>query len=542
MRAVIYARYSSDLQRQSSIDDQLSICSDRGRREDWKIVGNYTDRAASGANILNRPGMRALLADAKCKKFEIVISEALDRISRDQEDIAAIYKRLLHHGIWIFTLAEGKVDELHIGLKGTMNALFLKDLASKIRRGQRGRITSGFSAGGLSYGYQVTRELDVDGQPVAGKRSVKGDEAVVIRRIFTEYASGKSPRRIAAELNADGIPSPRGGQWNASTINGNRGRRNGILQNELYRGQLVYNRVRMLRDPETGKRISRVNPESEWIRTEVPDLRIVSDEVWSSVRQIRRRYAGQPPERARRPKRLLSGLLTCGECSGGFTLVRPGKYGCATHREKGTCSNASQISVDQLERRVLAGIKARLRDPALLTEFVHEFHSELKRIKTSSKDSRSLNKRTFDEITQKIARIVTAIAEGTDTPALRQALVALEGEKAELENASTSPYPTTPAKPPTPLMLAAIFRRKVEELEETLNADSGITSAAAPILRSLIDAIILHPRGSKRRMQIDVYGEPSVLFLPAAGKPADDKNWMITMVAEEGLEPPTRGL
>lgn len=417
-----------------------------------------------------------------------------------------------------------------------MNALFLKDLASKIRRGQRGRITSGFSAGGLSYGYQVVRELDTDGQPIRGKRSIKEDEAAVIRRIFTEYASGKSPRRIAAELNADGISSPRGGQWNASTINGNRGRRNGILQNELYRGQLIHNRVRMLRDPDTGRRISRVNPESEWIRIEAPELRIVSEELWSSVQQTRRSYTGQPPQKSRRAKRLLSGLLSCGECGGAFTLVRPGKYGCATHREKGTCSNASQISVDQLERRVLAGLKACLMDPDLLAEFIREFHLELKRIKDTSKESRSLSKSTRDEIAQKIARIVSAIAEGTDTPALRQALLALEDEKAELENAFTSPNPTA-AEPPTPPVLAAMFHRKVERLEQELNADPGITSAAAPILRNLIDAIILHPRERKGRMLIEVYGEPSVLFLPAADEPADEKNWMITVVAEEGLEP-----
>ena len=542
MRAVIYARYSSDLQSESSIDDQLSVCRDRAEREGWTVVGSYTDRAASGANILNRPGMNALLADAKTRKFEIVVSEALDRISRDQEDVAAIYKRFQHHAISIFTLAEGKVDELHIGLKGTMNALFLKDLASKIRRGQRGRIISGFSAGGLSYGYQVVHELGSDGQPVYGKRSINEDEAAVIRRIFTEYARGKSPRRIAAELNTDGIPSPRGGQWNASTINGNRGRRNGILQNELYRGQLIHNRVRMVRHPDTGRRISRVNPESEWIRIEVPELRIVSEELWRSVQQTRRSYTGQPPQKFRRSKRLLSGLLTCGECGGAFTLVRPGKYGCATHREKGTCSNASQISVDQLERRVLAGIRACLMDSVLLAEFVREFHSEFKRTQMASKETRSLGRRTLDEITQKIARIVSAIAEGTDTPALRKALLTLEGEKAELENNFTSPNTAISAEPPTPPFLAALFRRKVERLEETLNADASITSAAAPILRNLIDAIILHPREKKGRMSIEVYGEPSVLLLPGDGESADEKNRMITVVAEEGLEPPTRGL
>src|SRR5262249_44288735 len=156
---------------------------------------------------------QSLMQDASRGGFDLVCAEALDRISRDQEDIAAIFKRLDHHEIAIFTLAEGKIDELHIGLKGTMNALFLKDLASKIRRGQRGRIANGFSAGGLSYGYLVVRELDDSGDYIRGKRSIKEDQAAVVRRIFTEYAAGKSPRRIATELNADRIPSPRGRQW-----------------------------------------------------------------------------------------------------------------------------------------------------------------------------------------------------------------------------------------------------------------------------------------------------------------------------------------
>jgi len=78
-----------------------------------------------------------------------------------------------------------------------------------------------------------------------------------------------------------------------------------------------------------------------------------------------------------------------------------------------------------------------------------------------------------------------------------------------------------------------MFRRKVERLEEALNADPGITSAAAPVLRNVIDAIILHSRKGKARMLIEVYGEPGVLFLPAADEPADEKNWMITVIAED---------
>ena len=540
MRAVIYARYSSDLQREASIEDQLSLCGDRAQREGWTIIGTYTDRAISGADITNRSGINALLADARAGRFDIVVSEALDRISRDQEDIAGIYKRLRHSEVSMFTLAEGQVDELHIGLKGTMNALFLKDLASKIRRGQRGRIKSGFSAGGLSYGYQVVRELSEEGNLIRGKRCVKQEEAAVVLRIYAEYAGGKSPRKIAADLNREGIPAPRGGQWNASTINGHRGRRNGILQNELYKGLLTHNRIRMVRDPDTGKRVSRNNPTSDWISVEVPELRIVSDELWEHVQAIKARYGSQAAHKCRRAKRLLSGLLSCGECSGAFTLVRPGKYGCATHREKGTCTNSRQISVDQLERRVLSGIKKHLLDPELLTEFVHEFHSELKRLQKASTEASSHTEKKLDQLKQKIERIVVAIAEGTDTPALRQALLRLEGEKTELEKiAFVSRRPILIEAQPN---LKKLFSRKVERLEETLNSESEVRTKAVTILRTLIDEIVLHPGDERGKMSIEVYGEPSALFLLANDAPAAADNWMIKVVAEEGLEPPTRGL
>ena len=140
MRAVIYARYSSDLQSETSIDDQVRLCRERAERDGMAVTEVYSDYAISGGTLSNRPGMLALMDAAKQGEFDVVIAEALDRISRDQEDIAAIYKRLSHAEIKIVTLSEGEINELHVGLKGTMNALFLKDLAIKTRRGQRGRV------------------------------------------------------------------------------------------------------------------------------------------------------------------------------------------------------------------------------------------------------------------------------------------------------------------------------------------------------------------------------------------------------------------
>ena len=144
-----------------------------------------------------RPGIQALLQDAARGELDLVYAEALDRISRDQEDVAGFFKRMLFGGVTTITLAEGEISELHVGLKGTMNALFLKDLADKTRRGLRGRVEAGRSGGGNSYGYDVVRNLRADGTVEAGERRINLPEAKIIQRIFNEYKDGFSPREIA---------------------------------------------------------------------------------------------------------------------------------------------------------------------------------------------------------------------------------------------------------------------------------------------------------------------------------------------------------
>lgn len=131
-----------------------------------------------------------------------MLTEALDRVSRDQADVATLFKHLQFAGIPMLTLAEGEISELHVGLKGTMNALFLKDLSKKTHRGLRGRVEKGFSAGPVGYGYRVVRRLTSEGELVRGERSIDPTEAHIVQRIFREFASGKSPRSIAGDLRA----------------------------------------------------------------------------------------------------------------------------------------------------------------------------------------------------------------------------------------------------------------------------------------------------------------------------------------------------
>lgn len=296
IRAAIYARFSSQMQSEASIEDQLRICRERAAREGWTVTEEFSDMAISGASM-QRPGVQRLLDDASRGHFDIIVAEALDRLSRDQADVATLFKRLSFHGVRIVTLSEGEVSELHVGLKGTMNQLFLKDLAAKTHRGLRGRVEAGHSGGGNSYGYDVVRRLGEDGLPVTVERTINADEATLIRRIFQEFSEGLSPKAIAKRLNAESIPGPRGKAWRDTAIRGHRIRGTGLLNNELYIGRLIWNRLRYIKDPETGRRVSRLNPKDKWITTEVPELRIVEDALWARVKQRQGEIDGTPEYR-----------------------------------------------------------------------------------------------------------------------------------------------------------------------------------------------------------------------------------------------------
>lgn len=212
MRTAIYARYSSDNQRDDTIEGQLRVCREHVQRQCWTEVGSYDDRAISGASMM-RAGIKALIKAAGQGRFDVILCESLDRLSRDMEDIAGFYKRMRFLDVRIFTLAEGWIDEMRVGFKGTMGALFLKDLAAKTRRGLHDRVADGKNAGGNCYGYTVQRRLGADGKPIRGDRTINPEEAAIVRRIFEDFAAGKSPKRIAVELNREGIPSPAGKGW-----------------------------------------------------------------------------------------------------------------------------------------------------------------------------------------------------------------------------------------------------------------------------------------------------------------------------------------
>lgn len=127
-RVAIYSRYSSENQSENSIEDQIRLCQEKAAREGWHVAEVYTDAAISGSSILRRPGVQMLMRDAMTGTVDIVLSEALDRISRDQEDIAGIYKRLEFSGVKMMI---SKVDG------GVQGALVHAATSALIRRGKR---------------------------------------------------------------------------------------------------------------------------------------------------------------------------------------------------------------------------------------------------------------------------------------------------------------------------------------------------------------------------------------------------------------------
>ncbi len=444
LRVALYARYSSDSQRDASIEDQFRLCRARVERDKWTVVEAYSDRAVSGAT-LSRPGIQQLLRDAEKRRFDVVLAEGLDRISRDQEDIAHVYKVLRFHAVQIVTLSEDKINELHIGLKGTMNAMFLTSLAGMTFRGLVGAIEDGRSAGGRCYGYEVVRTTDDGsllrdkaGEPLNGMLRIKADEAAVVRRIMSDYADGASPLAIARALNAEKQPGPRAPAWGPSTIQGNTSRGTGILNNTLYIGRRIWNRQHFARHPITDSWVAQANDVADHIEVDVPDLRIVDDELWTRVRERQRSLqrprtcAGTTVAETRRPTYLLSGLIKCGCCGGGYSMISKDLMGCSTRHNKRTCGNALNIRRDKLEAAVLSGLRKQLMQPALLKEFCDEFTREMKRLRLEAGASNASDKAALTKVEQEIRSMVEAIKAGMFQPAMKAEMDTLEARKAEL--------------------------------------------------------------------------------------------------------------
>ncbi|MDR0810004.1 MAG: recombinase family protein, partial [Gemmobacter sp.] len=292
---------------------------------------------------------------------------------------------------------------------------------------------------------------------------------------------------------------------------------------------LVWNRHSFVKNPGTGTRVTRIKPESEWIRAEVPHLRIVDDALWRKVQERRRaisahyipNVAASREAQAKRlhltnrPVTLLSGLIFCGCCGGRVNMVMTGRYACRNHLRNGLCSNGHTIRRDEMEARVLAGLRDKLVSAEAVAAAVRAYAKEMNRLNHDRRAQSEADRRVLQKIERAVAGIMAAIEDGFYQPSMKARMSELEREKAEiLARLAEAPA----ALPDIHPNIANVYRKNVERFTEALNDPDG-GREAAEALRSLIGEIVLTPGKKRGEVHAELRGEfMGILAFAAAGK------------------------
>ena len=530
-RAALYARYSSDRQRETSIEDQLRAARARAEKEGWTIVAEHSDSEISGSvPVALRKGGKGLLADALAKRFDVLIIEGLDRVVREIGEQEQLVKRLEFRGIRIIGTADGYDTLSGRGRKvmrvarGLVNELFLDDLGEKTHRGLAGQFDRGYHVGGVCFGY--TTQPTADGR---GRELVIGEaQAEVVRRIFQEYAAGDGMRTIVHRLNAQGVASPRGGTWAVSALIGDRKRGAGLLNSEIYNGRLVWNRRQWLKDPETGKRRYVDRPREEWQIRDVPHLRIVPVDVWDAVRA---RDAKRPPFKSGAPIRtLFAGLLRCSVCGGPMTAIDARRYGCHARNDRGSsvCTGAGAFPRAEVDQALLAVVREDLLAPSVLASVQASARIAVRA--AASTNSSAGSPAQVAKLRAEIARLVNAVAQVGMSEALRQRLKETEGELAKALAAAEPRKEMDPDR--IALQAVAAYKRRLMDLGGALQGESMDRERVRGLLADVLGPIMLRrdEEGDWAEME-----EPVQRVLMTGSTP-------LTMVARARFELATFGL
>src|SRR6185437_7245903 len=579
VRCAIYARYSSDLQRLTSIEDQLRRCREHAIQQGWTVMEEFVrcDEARSAATLAGRDGLQSLLAASKSypPPFDCLMVDDTSRLARYLPDVLKMNDSLQYHGVFIYAVAQRldcreKTSRPLLTLHGMMDEQFLVSLGEKVHRGQEGRALNGMQPGGKCYGYRNVPIEDPTRSGKYGRFAVSGvqleiieEEAAVVRRIFKIYADGNSQTTIAKTLNAEGVPAPMPARnrqvraWCTSSIHE-------MLRNERYRGVFVWNRTKKERNPETGRKTSRPRPEAEWKRIDVPDWRIVPEELWERV-QDRIRFVGERFSsrhmggfaRTERCKRyIFSGFLICGTCGSRMVIVTGSgkrayvRYGCPSHRYRGTCSNRLMIRLDRLEAQLIAGLTERVSKPGVIEYTLKRVQEQLQ------KRLRDLQEQTLKaaegvttlqdqrrELKGRAQNLGEAIARMGHSVTLLQQLAEIELEIGRIDEQLAF------ANQPLDLAFSLesirdFVAKKALDFRSAFDAEPG---KARQILANHIEKLILTPRETEDGPVYDVSGDidlfggdqaaMGLVIKATTGRQPGGKKSGMQVVARDGIEP-----
>jgi DNA invertase Pin-like site-specific DNA recombinase len=508
MRAALYARYSTDRQSESSIDDQVRVCEEYAARHGMTVVARHADEGISGAAIGNRPAFGRLMDDAAARAFDVILVVDLSRLSRSAGDLNKTIDRMVFAGVRVIGVSDGydssrRGHKLQAGVQGVTGEAFREMTRYRTHEALLSRAASQHFAGGRAYGYRS--------EPAGSRRRlvVCEPEAAIVREIFARFAAGESIREIVYDLNARQVPAPRGSTWAVSTLFGSPRKGSGILNNELYAGRYIWNRSQFVKDPDTGKRHRRERDRSEWIITSIPGLAIVEESIWSqaAARLARRK----PIKTGRKPSYLLSGILRCGMCGGAYVVVYRNQYGCAAHKDRGpaVCRNGLRVARADIEREILAMVKRDLLSPEAIQAFRAELALEIRAARRED-HAKPLHAR-IERLDAEIGHLVEAIRTGSGSRSLLAALESAEAESDRLRDdlaALSAPVPE--------IIPGALdeYRKMVESLE---TGAIGAPEATRADLAELLGKIPLTPVPGRQEIEAQLEGAYTGLLRIATG-------------------------
>lgn len=504
--AAIYARYSTEKNSKTSIEDQFAAGDRVALRHGLNITHRFADYAKSGTSQLGRDGYADLKEAIRNRKFDVLIVEDLDRLGRDVEDSAHIRKLLAYKEIKLLNHS-GEMSEIEADIKQVVAAQFIRDLVVKIKRGLDGRAEKGLRPGAITYGYyRVSPGVDAIDQA----------QAKIVLRIFIEYDAGISPRKIAMGLTRDGIPAPSGAaRWSHQTIvSGTYGQ--GMLGNRLYIGESIWNTHTTIKNPYTLKDARRPVDVNEHIVRQVPHLRIIDQALWDRVQARRQQRAmkkfGPTGKVVRktvdRSQHLLSGLLQCGACGGVMKLRGKNRQGhsrvvCASAYNYGTCTHSKDYDIEVIKEIAFKNLKQMLSDEDKIKLGVQEASRHFEAIAKANVGERAEIVREMNDSRVKIERIARTIIDIGDSPTMSKALQDHEakhaGLKARLECVSGTNLSLHPNM--IPKYLDAVHRLA------TLLNEGKETAELRSSFRNMINRIEVKPTRKRMPYEIEAFGD-----------------------------------
>lgn len=403
MKAVIYARYSSDSQREESIEGQLRECREYAERNNMTIVGTYIDRALS-AKTADRPEFQHMIKDSAKELFQIVLVWKLDRFSRDRYD-SAHYKHILKkNGVKVISakehISEGPEGIILEAMLEGYAEFYSAELSEKIHRGQKENALKGKNnGGGVPLGYLLDKK--------AQKLAIDPTTAPLVVEVFEKYADGKSVRSIVEDFNARGLKTKRGQPFNINSFSS-------LLKNRKYIGEYRYQDV--------------------VIEGGVPA--IVPEDLFNRVQERMERNRHAPAMAKAKEDYLLTTKLFCGKCermmvgeSGtSHTGDKHYYYKCAGAKRKLGCKKKS-AKKDFIERAaVILTVNRVLRD-----EEISRIADSILALQNSEDATIPALKKQLADTERGIENMLNAIQQGVLTSSTKERLEALEKQRDDLK-------------------------------------------------------------------------------------------------------------